>query len=534
MNGLLRHSASIWKGLSSSATPDIPTGLTLTVTSDTEISVAYTSDYPVEIWYSTTEGGVYTKHGDSASTPYPMTGLTAGTEYWVKARAKNGSKFSAFGNVVSEYTLLSSANDIPDLAMILDAEGGTFQDIGKTTPAVNNDDPVAVWDDLVITSNSATQATEGLRGTLKTNLFGGLKAIQFNHDRIVTNNLLDASFNKAFSIFYVVDFETPGNNVVICHDGEKFWIGKQIPHRAYRVCTFKFSGLKTPVNTIALGLNSSDKTQVLGFTYDGIKRREFWAGNYKEESETDNLGFSGSMTIGDYTTPDFYYINGNIYKIIIYKRGLSLIESKQVSRYLAALYNLPLCTIRRLIFDGDSISAGAGASDSNNIPNRTKYNLGNNSGDHVVCLAVSGDKISDMLAKFTALGSGYFLNGVPNYFVIFGGTNDIYAGVSVETIYNNLVSICTGVRALGIKVIVLTMLPRGANDKETERQAYNLSIRTNWESFANALVDVGADSVIGDAGDQLNTTYYSDTVHLTNAGMNYVSELIALSIQSLD
>ena len=65
-------------------TPDVPVLGTLVVVSDTEITVPYTSDYPVEIWYSTTEGGVYTKHGDSASTPYPMTGLTAGTLYYIK------------------------------------------------------------------------------------------------------------------------------------------------------------------------------------------------------------------------------------------------------------------------------------------------------------------------------------------------------------------------------------------------------------------------------------------------------------------
>lgn len=102
MNGLLRHSPSVHKGLGG-VTPAVPTGLTLTVVSDTDISVAYTSNYPIEIWYST-DNVTYTKHGNSTATPYAMTGLTAGTLYWVKVRAKNGSKFSDFINPINDVT----------------------------------------------------------------------------------------------------------------------------------------------------------------------------------------------------------------------------------------------------------------------------------------------------------------------------------------------------------------------------------------------------------------------------------------------
>lgn len=93
-----------FNGARKNSIPPIPTDVVLTVTNDTTISVAYVSTKPVEIWYSTTELGTYTKHGDSSSSPYPMTGLTQGILYWIKIRAKNGSKYSAFGSAVSAET----------------------------------------------------------------------------------------------------------------------------------------------------------------------------------------------------------------------------------------------------------------------------------------------------------------------------------------------------------------------------------------------------------------------------------------------
>lgn len=87
---------------------EVPILNSLTVISDTEISIDYTSDYNVEVWISTNNVD-FTKHGDSASTPYAMTGLTAGTLYYVKVRAKNGSKLSEFGSILSAETYQAEA-----------------------------------------------------------------------------------------------------------------------------------------------------------------------------------------------------------------------------------------------------------------------------------------------------------------------------------------------------------------------------------------------------------------------------------------
>lgn len=54
-------------------------------------------------------------------------------------------------------------------------------------------------------------------------------------------------------------------------------------------------------------------------------------------------------------------------------------------------------------------------------------------------------------------------------------------------------------------------------------------------TFADALADVAADTRIGDAGDELNTTYYhlTDRVHLNNAGYAVVAPIVKAAIDSI-
>ena len=94
-------------------------GIGLPVISGTGLDriIDYTSNYNVEVWISTNNVD-FTKHGDSASTPYAMTGLTAGTKYWVKLRAVNGSKYSQFTQILSATTIIEVAFLAGDLDFI--------------------------------------------------------------------------------------------------------------------------------------------------------------------------------------------------------------------------------------------------------------------------------------------------------------------------------------------------------------------------------------------------------------------------------
>ncbi len=109
------------KGL---ATPSLPTGLTLTVLSDTSIKIDCVSVFEWELFRSTTESGTYTLITTVAkgTQTYTNTGLAAATVYWYKVRGKNGSKYSAFTSAVSAttdyYLMLTGTGDFSGVSTL--------------------------------------------------------------------------------------------------------------------------------------------------------------------------------------------------------------------------------------------------------------------------------------------------------------------------------------------------------------------------------------------------------------------------------
>ena len=163
----------------------------------------------------------------------------------------------------------------------------------------------------------------------------------------------------------------------------------------------------------------------------------------------------------------------------------------------------------------------------------------------VTNVSTPGDTIANMLITApTQVDPLYSPTLQNNYVFVWGGTNDISGtpDTSAAT-YQNIVDFANGRRSLGFKVAVFTILPRSAStispditvaEFENRRQFINTNLRANWSSFADKLIDVAADPRIGDAGDEMDTTYYFDQVHLTSAGDAIVVNLIvsALNIQS--
>jgi lysophospholipase L1-like esterase len=68
-------------------------------------------------------------------------------------------------------------------------------------------------------------------------------------------------------------------------------------------------------------------------------------------------------------------------------------------------------------------------------------------------------------------------------------------------------------------------------DYETKRQDYRALVVPGLggdSCGADAVVDIAANTTIGDSGDQNNTTYYNaDTVHLKTAGYAIVAQAVA-------
>lgn len=91
--------------------PAIPTGLTATAISDTEIVVTHNTVFNATWYeYSITDGDAFNASGtySISSLPITISGLTAETEYTVKVRAANASGISAWSAGVADTTEAAS------------------------------------------------------------------------------------------------------------------------------------------------------------------------------------------------------------------------------------------------------------------------------------------------------------------------------------------------------------------------------------------------------------------------------------------
>ena len=186
-----------------------------------------------------------------------------------------------------------------------------------------------------------------------------------------------------------------------------------------------------------------------------------------------------------------------------------------------------------LVFDGDSITEGADASQFNNWP-RLVENL-NIRPSKFFNVAKSGGTTATQIASISKWDSKVFDSTAPyNIVNIFMGTNDLGAGATGAAIYSNLETYIADVVSSGYDFILYTTLPRSSfidNSKETERQAYNALIRENWMSLgALTLVDFDEEGFIGLESTVQNAAYYSDGTHPTDLGYSIISGYAAPKI----
>jgi lysophospholipase L1-like esterase len=135
-------------------------------------------------------------------------------------------------------------------------------------------------------------------------------------------------------------------------------------------------------------------------------------------------------------------------------------------------------------------------------------------------------------SRVSPLGRPEF--GDKNVCGLWGGTNDMVSvggNQSAATALARVYGYADDLRARGFAAVGLTMLPRSdaaaPADFEVKRAAFHADVRRNWASHFAALVDVAADSRIGDAGDELDPAYYdADRVHLNGAGLAIVADLV--------
>ena len=193
--------------------------------------------------------------------------------------------------------------------------------------------------------------------------------------------------------------------------------------------------------------------------------------------------------------------------------------------------------IGKIVFDGDSLTAGSTATDP--YPSQLMRRF--RPGVQWVNLGIGGQRLEEMLDNAPIkVDPLYDIHLGQNVVVVWGGTNDMRHWLhSPEVVYSQLRQYCLERRERGFTVVALTLLPRsdGAYPAgfEASRQAVNREIRATWPGFADAFVDVGADRLIGQLGCELNPRFFSgDRVHLNNSGLGVVAGQVGELLRRLD
>ncbi|MBC6988760.1 MULTISPECIES: SGNH/GDSL hydrolase family protein [Hymenobacter] len=154
-------------------------------------------------------------------------------------------------------------------------------------------------------------------------------------------------------------------------------------------------------------------------------------------------------------------------------------------------------------------------------------------------VAVANQTTQQILDKMERINAAYDDSKDVNVLVLWEGTNHIYYGAKAAQAEDALLQVCR--QALAVhpkwKIVVGTLLPRSEEDtpanQETDRQATNAYLRNLQAQGSTAfhgLADVAADQRVGRAGDEQNTAYYHDRVHLNDAGQRVVAPIFSQAI----
>jgi len=425
-----------------------------------------------------------------------------------------------------------SPKSIPSLELWLDASSGVYKDAGATAAA--NEETVQQWNDKSGNAVNASQSTAGTRPQyIASGLIGSKPSIRWTNHRLNTTSFLGAGYNTAFTAFVVAaNSATSGLYISLSNgDGTSFQFYLR---RARQTNKNDFiSGLLSDT-TIEIPVVSGANTGVDVVSYNGALKTIAYNGVEVTEAATGNLGLNGALTIGRYTT-DVQPFVGDISEVLVYSRALSLAERGAVSNYLSTKYGGLYGTVSRIVFDGNSLTAGTGATAGNTYPEQVMASFtGRSSWNYGVAGQTTTQMGADAAAQIDILKRNLYTG--QNVVVAWEITNELVSGVSATDAYNNFVTYCTNRRTAGFNVIALTVLPRttaGQAQFYADRLEVNTNIRANWSSFADGIADVALDGRIGDDGDQADATYYSDTTHLNDAGYGIVAGIVTEALQRL-
>lgn len=142
--------------------------------------------------------------------------------------------------------------------------------------------------------------------------------------------------------------------------------------------------------------------------------------------------------------------------------------------------------------------------------------------------------------------------GEVNIVIAWEYSNSIALGLDAASSYWLMKNFCLECKTEGFKLVVVAPTPRSFAGTpagfEADRQAILSTLRAEFDQasgftnvflpgglgfYADSFADIAADNRIGDAGDENDTNYYLDKLHMVQAGYNIVAGIVKDAINAL-
>lgn len=132
---------------------------------------------------------------------------------------------------------------------------------------------------------------------------------------------------------------------------------------------------------------------------------------------------------------------------------------------------------------------------------------------------IGGTDCLDTVSNYDLYGyQGYRSGRLLNLYALGCGHNSYIHGRSAADTYSDMLAVLAKAQATGYTRALWTILP-SVEVNNTWRAAVNTLIRDGAVANGYTVIDVAADTTIGEDNDWMNLTYYDpDGVHLTTAG----------------
>jgi lysophospholipase L1-like esterase len=268
-------------------------------------------------------------------------------------------------------------------------------------------------------------------------------------------------------------------------------------------------------NTVSLTMDTQDHL------YYGTQENSLYIGSV--------LSSAGLQTVGNYQIGGAAagsglaassYLTGKIYYLVFYNRVLSAAEITANATFFQQAMNQRGVLITTGATDsndtlfavGDSITEGSGA-----LPWSSLFK-GLTGTWQVTNQSIAGILLTDIATnRNLLLDPGYRATATRSAVIIFAGTNDVSTGVPAATTSGEMRDFCTTSHAQGWKCLVGTMISR--NGQDTAKNALNAYFRQYWQLYADGLVDLAANPVMGADGAYASSTWFQgDGIHPTTMG----------------